>query len=78
MSESELQEIRWKRMSMVFQSAMDALNPVISVGEQIIDTLMAHRSVTKSEARSRAGELFELVDILETDSRPTRTNSLEA
>ncbi|MEZ4651676.1 MAG: ABC transporter ATP-binding protein [Candidatus Eisenbacteria bacterium] len=63
MSEPELQEIRWKRMSMVFQSAMDALNPVIRVGEQIIDTLMVHRSVTKSEARSRAGELFELVDI---------------
>ena len=39
----ELRELRWQRISMVFQSAMDALNPVITVGEQICDTLHAHR-----------------------------------
>jgi peptide/nickel transport system ATP-binding protein len=42
LGEPELRELRWKRISMVFQSAMDALNPVITVGEQIVDTLLAH------------------------------------
>jgi peptide/nickel transport system ATP-binding protein len=40
--EPQLRELRWKRISMVFQSAMDALNPVLTVGEQIVDTLLAH------------------------------------
>ena len=42
MEEEELRGLRWREISMVFQSAMDALNPVISVGEQIVDTLLAH------------------------------------
>ena len=42
MDEEELRKMRWREISMVFQSAMDALNPVISVGEQIMDTLLAH------------------------------------
>jgi len=44
MDESGLQKMRWREISMVFQSAMDALNPVISVGEQIVDTLLAHET----------------------------------
>ncbi len=44
LSENELRALRWTRISMVFQSAMDALNPVITVGEQITDTLRAHGS----------------------------------
>jgi peptide/nickel transport system ATP-binding protein len=44
MDEEELRKMRWREISMVFQSAMDALNPVISVGEQIMDTLLAHGS----------------------------------
>jgi len=42
MDDEELRRIRWREISMVFQSATDALNPVISVGEQIADTLLAH------------------------------------
>ncbi len=42
MDDEQLRKIRWRKISMVFQSAMDALNPVISVGEQISDTLLAH------------------------------------
>ncbi len=42
MDDEQLRKIRWRKISMVFQSAMDALNPVISVGEQIADTLLAH------------------------------------
>jgi peptide/nickel transport system ATP-binding protein len=60
-SESELQELRWKRISMVFQSAMDALNPVITVGEQLTDTMLAHGAATHAAARDRAGALLEMV-----------------
>jgi peptide/nickel transport system ATP-binding protein len=63
LGEDELRELRWKRISMVFQSAMDALNPVIPVGEQICDTLHAHRGISARAARARAGELLELVGI---------------
>ena len=63
LDEDELRELRWQRISMVFQSAMDALNPVIPVGEQIRDTLRAHRRVSNRAARARAGELLELVGI---------------
>jgi peptide/nickel transport system ATP-binding protein len=42
MDDEDLRKMRWREISMVFQSAMDALNPVISVGEQIMDTLLAH------------------------------------
>ncbi len=63
LNEAELQQVRWKRMSMVFQSAMDALNPVIPVSEQIVDTIRAHTRATPAEARRRAGELIERVGI---------------
>jgi len=64
LSESELRELRWTRISMVFQSAMDSLNPVIPVGEQITDTLRAHgNSSPPALLRVRAGELLEMVGI---------------
>jgi len=63
LDESELRRLRWSRISMVFQSAMDALNPVITVGEQIIDTLMAHGPITPTAARARGAELLEMVGI---------------
>jgi peptide/nickel transport system ATP-binding protein len=61
--EEKLRTIRWNRISMVFQSAMDALNPVITVGEQIIDTLLAHDALPESGARGRAQELLEMVGL---------------
>ncbi len=63
LSEGELQRVRWKRISMVFQSAMDALNPVITVGEQIVDAIQAHEDVSLADARRRAAELLERVGI---------------
>jgi peptide/nickel transport system ATP-binding protein len=63
LSEPELRALRWKRISMVFQSAMNALNPVITVGEQIIDTLLAHDAGTPGAARTRARDLLEMVGI---------------
>jgi peptide/nickel transport system ATP-binding protein len=62
LSEDALRALRWRRISMVFQSAMDALNPVLTVGEQLHDTLTTH-GVAPKAARSRAAELFEMVGI---------------
>jgi oligopeptide/dipeptide ABC transporter ATP-binding protein len=58
-----LRQFRWRNGSMVFQSAMNALNPVLTVGEQIADTLEAHGAVTRAEVRRRSEELLALVDI---------------
>lgn len=63
LSEPELRALRWKRFAMVFQSAMDALNPVITVGEQITDTLHAHTEMTAQQARERAEALLTMVGI---------------
>jgi peptide/nickel transport system ATP-binding protein len=56
-------EIRWKRISMIFQGALNALNPVKRVGDQIADAILAHENVTKKEALERAGELLKAVGI---------------
>ena len=63
MSEEELRSFRWAKASMVFQSAMNALNPVITIGEQMIDVVLAHEDVTRAEAKARAINSLELVDI---------------
>jgi len=63
LSGEALRAFRWKSVSMVFQSAMNALNPVMTVGEQITDVLTTHESVSRADARERAKELLELVGI---------------
>jgi peptide/nickel transport system ATP-binding protein len=62
-SRSELRRYRWRSVSMVFQSAMNALNPVMRVGDQFVDMMRAHERVRRGEALRRAGELLELVSI---------------
>lgn len=61
--ESEMRNYRWTRMAMVFQSAMNALNPVMNIGEQLTDALRAHKDISKSAALERAAEMLKLVDI---------------
>jgi peptide/nickel transport system ATP-binding protein len=63
MSEEDLRAVRWRRIAMVFQSAMDPLNPVLTLGEQITDTLGARRDVDAAGARARAAELLGMVGI---------------
>ena len=63
MSDRELQQFRWDELSMVFQSAMNALNPVMTVGDQIVDTIVAHGAMSERAAWKRAAELFEIVGI---------------
>ncbi|MDX6563806.1 MAG: peptide/nickel transport system ATP-binding protein [Gaiellales bacterium] len=64
MSRDELRRVRWRHVSLVFQSAMNVLNPVMRVGDQFVDMYKAHdRRVRRSEALARAGDLLELVGI---------------
>ena len=63
MSAEELRRFRWREVAMVFQSAMNSLNPVMTVGDQIIDIFTTHESMSKRDARRRAAELLELVKI---------------
>ena len=64
MSDEELAAFRWRDVSMVFQSAMNALNPVLTVGDQIMDAIRAHDPrKSQSVLRKRAGELLEIVGI---------------
>lgn len=63
LNEEEMRELRWKNISIVFQGAMNALNPVLTVGRQIVDAIQAHEEVRKQEAWERAGDLLELVGI---------------
>jgi peptide/nickel transport system ATP-binding protein len=64
LSEAEMRQVRWREMSMVFQGAMNALNPVRTIESQIIEALLLHEVVSdKNSARVRTGELLELVGI---------------
>jgi peptide/nickel transport system ATP-binding protein len=56
-------EFRWKKLSYVFQGAMNALNPVRRVGDQIVEAIMLHESVDKRTARGRMDELLGMVGI---------------
>ncbi|MBS7633539.1 ABC transporter ATP-binding protein [Candidatus Bathyarchaeota archaeon] len=56
-------EIRWKKISTVFQGAMNSLHPTIKVGDQIVESITIHESVSKEEAVKRAGKLLDLVGI---------------
>jgi peptide/nickel transport system ATP-binding protein len=62
-STEELRRFRWRNVSMVLQSAMNALNPVMRVGDQFVDAMRAHERIDRRRALVRAGELLELVGI---------------
>lgn len=62
-SYDEIRALRWKEISIIFQNAMTALNPVQKIGDQIINALREHEDVTKKEAIERAEYLFERVGI---------------
>jgi peptide/nickel transport system ATP-binding protein len=62
MGERELRKkIRWKRISMIFQGAMNALHPTYTIGHQIVEAILTHENVDKQEAYERAEKLIELV-----------------
>lgn len=64
MSEAEVRrKIRWRKISMIFQGAMNALNPVYKVGDQIIEPLVYHAGLEREEALAKAKELIEAVGL---------------
>jgi peptide/nickel transport system ATP-binding protein len=69
LSPSELRKVRGAEIAMVFQEPTTSLNPVLTVGTQISETLRAHRKVSRREARARAIELLELVRIPDATKR---------
>jgi len=64
LSEEEFRaRIRWKKISMVFQGAMNSLNPVLKVGFQVAEPMIIHLNMDKDEALKRARELFKMVGL---------------
>ena len=63
MGEKELEHMRGNDVAMIFQDPMTALNPVITVGEQIAESVMLHEKITKEAAMDRAKEMLEMVGI---------------
>lgn len=68
-SEKEMEDIRGKNISMIFQDPMTSLNPTISIGKQIAEAVIIHQGISKSEAKKRAIELIELVGIDNPEKR---------
>jgi oligopeptide/dipeptide ABC transporter ATP-binding protein len=65
----QLKDLRWREVAIVFQSAMNALNPVLSVRDQLLDVIQAHLKLSRSEAREKAASLLDLVGIPRTRLR---------
>ncbi len=64
LSEEEMRRVRWRRISLVFQAAMNSLDPVYRVGEQVLEAIEAHGvEETVAGARSRVARLFRLVGL---------------
>lgn len=69
LSENQLNSVRGERIAMIFQDPMTSLNPVYSIGYQIAEAVLAHRDVSKAQARERAVELLRTVRIPNPEKR---------
>jgi len=65
----EMRKIRWKRIAMVFQSAMASLNPVYTIEKQIVEAILTHCDISKEQAREKAAELLESVGLRRSNLR---------
>ena len=63
LSEREMRAFRWKEIAIIFQGSMNALNPVMRVGDQISEAILLHNQMGREAAEQRVGELLELVGI---------------
>ncbi len=66
---AEMRRVRGNRISMIFQEPMSSLNPVYTVGSQIVEALRIHQKISKAEAAARALELLKEVQIPEPEAR---------
>lgn len=69
LNEDEMRHIRGNRIAMIFQEPMTSLNPVLTIGQQITETLELHLKLNAQDARKRAAELLAMVGIPEAQSR---------
>jgi oligopeptide transport system ATP-binding protein len=69
LSDEEMRQMRGREIAMIFQDPMTSLNPVLTVGEQIMEPLLWHMEMTKRQARTRAAELLDLVGFPEAGRR---------
>ncbi|NLP46027.1 MAG: ABC transporter ATP-binding protein [Epulopiscium sp.] len=63
LSDEEMRNIRGNEISMIFQEPMTSLNPVFTIGYQIMETLMLHQKLSKKDAKKKAIEMLQLVQI---------------
>jgi peptide/nickel transport system ATP-binding protein len=63
LNQQDKQHLRWEDIAYIPQSAMDALDPVMSTGNQIVQAIRKHRDMTREEARGRVREVFEMVGL---------------
>ncbi len=68
-SEDEIREIRGRDISMIFQEPMTSLNPVLSIGMQLTEPMLAHMNMSEADAKERAVKLLEMVGINEPRRR---------
>ena len=69
MTEKEFRKMRGNEVSIIFQDPMTSLNPVYTIGNQIMEVLLQHTEMDKAKAKARAKELLELVGINEPEKR---------
>ena len=69
LSEREMRRMRGNELSMIFQEPMTSLNPVLTIGRQIAETLVLHRGMSKSQSLQRAVEMLALVNIADGPRR---------
>ncbi|KOS29780.1 peptide ABC transporter ATP-binding protein [Bacillus anthracis] len=69
LTEKEMQQVRGKDIAMIFQDPMTSLNPVMTVGKQIVEGLLIHQGLSKADACNVALELFDLVGIPKPEAR---------
>jgi len=69
MDDTQMRSVRGNRIAMVFQEPMTSLNPVLTIGRQLTETLELHQGMTRDEADVRAGELLSMVGIPDPESR---------
>ncbi len=63
LSDKELNKLRWQEVAMVTQSAMNALNPVYSIGDQMVEAFQTHVDISRKQALEQSEELFSLVGL---------------
>jgi oligopeptide/dipeptide ABC transporter ATP-binding protein len=68
-SQDELRDVRGREIAMIFQDPLTSLHPFYKIGDQLIEAVLAHKDVSKQDARDRAAELLDLVGIPDATKR---------